>query len=193
MNDPQPDETLDLLLRRLREGDAEAAADVFRTYEPFLRMVVRRQLSAALRSKFDSADVVQSVWADLLRGFSAAGWIFPDAAHLRAFLVRATKNRFVDRLRKHLGELEQEQPLLDSDADGIPPSAEPDPSEVAQANDVWANLLANAPPTHAEILQLKLQGKSLAEIAAATRLHESSVRRILYDLARKVEFSRAGS
>jgi RNA polymerase sigma-70 factor (ECF subfamily) len=178
------------LLERLHRGEDEAAAAVFRTYEPYLRMVVRRQLSAALRAKFDSADIVQSVWADLLRGFRGAGWTFPDPEHLRAFLVKATRNRFIDRLRRHLGELEREQPLLDSEAAGVPPSAEPDPSDVAQANDVWERLVATAPPTHAEVLRLKRSGKSLAEIASATGLHESSVRRILYDLAKKLEVVR---
>lgn len=186
-----PDATLAELLERLRCGDEAAATAVFEAYEPYLRMVVRRQLSAALRAKFDSADIVQSVWADLLRGFRVAGWQFPDPEHLRAFLVKATRNRFIDRLRHHLGELEREQPLLDSDADGVPASAEPDPSEVAQAGDVWEQLLAMAPPTHAEVLRLKRQGRSLAEIAAATGLHESSVRRILYDLARKLELVRS--
>jgi RNA polymerase sigma-70 factor (ECF subfamily) len=182
---------LPALLDRLRQGDEAAAEAVFRAYEPYLRMVVRRQLSAALRAKFDSADVVQSVWADLLRGFRSAGWQFPDTAHLRAFLVRATRNRFIDRLRRHLAELEREQPLLDSDADGVPASAEPDPGDVAQARELWEHLLADAPPTHAEVLRLKRAGKTLAEIAAATGLHESSVRRILYDLARRLDAAEA--
>jgi RNA polymerase sigma-70 factor (ECF subfamily) len=183
--------TLRALLDQLRRGDDAAATEVFRAYEPFLRLVVRRQLSAALRAKFDSADVVQSVWADLLRGFRTAGWQFPDADHLRAFLVKATRNRFIDRLRRHLVELEHAQPLPGSDADGVPPSPEPDPSEVAQADELWERLLATATPTHAEVLRLKRQGRSLAEIAAATGLHESSVRRILYDLARRLERDRA--
>jgi RNA polymerase sigma-70 factor (ECF subfamily) len=178
------------LLNGLGQGDDAAAAAVFQTYEPYLRLVVRRQLSAALRAKFDSADVVQSVWADLLRGFRTAGWQFSDPEHLRAFLVKATRNRFIDRLRRHLAELELEQPLLDSGAEGVPASTEPDPSDVAQAGDMWEQLLAMAPPTHAEVLQLKRRGMSLGEIAAATSLHESSVRRILYDLARKLDEAR---
>jgi RNA polymerase sigma-70 factor (ECF subfamily) len=185
-----PDVRLADLLDGLRHGDDAAATVVFQAYEPYLRMVVRRQLSAALRAKFDSADVVQSVWADLLRGFRTAGWQFPDPEHLRAFLVKATRNRFIDRLRRHLAELELEQPLLDSGAEGVPASTEPDPSDVAQAGDMWEQLLAMAPPTHTEVLRLKRQGLPLGEIAAATGLHESSVRRILYDLARKLDDSR---
>jgi RNA polymerase sigma-70 factor (ECF subfamily) len=44
-------------------------------------------------------------------------------------------------------------------------------------------MLALCPPAHHELLRLKRQGLGLAEIAARTGLHESSVRRILYNLA----------
>jgi RNA polymerase sigma-70 factor (ECF subfamily) len=106
---------LDTLLERLASGDAEAAGRVFVTYESYLRMVVRRHLSPSLRAKFDSVDIVQSVWADVLRGFREAGWRFADATHLRAFLVRLTRDRFIDRLRQHRRAVERELPLKEGD------------------------------------------------------------------------------
>ena len=102
-----------LLLQRLAGGDEAAAAEVFRAYEPLLRKVVRRQLLPALRVKFDSADVVQSVWADLLDRFRSGGGRFDSAEHLRAFLVRATRNRFLDRLRQQAPALAHQRPLDD--------------------------------------------------------------------------------
>jgi RNA polymerase sigma factor (sigma-70 family) len=176
----------DALLEKLSSGDPAAAEHVFRAYEPYLRMVVRRQLPAHVRGKFDSSDIVQSIWADLLDGFRNAGWRFADAAHLRAFLVQATRNRFIDRLRHHRRALEHERPLAGPDSISLPASAEPRPSEVAQANDLWERLLALCPPAHRELLEMKRQGQALADIAAHTGLHPSSVRRILYDLARRL-------
>ena len=41
---------LDSLLEKLTSGDAQAAEKVFLAYEPYLRMVVRRHLSPALRA-----------------------------------------------------------------------------------------------------------------------------------------------
>jgi RNA polymerase sigma-70 factor (ECF subfamily) len=102
---------LDVLLEQLCNGDAEAAERVFLEYEPFLRKVVRRQLHPRLRVKFDSADVVQSIWADLLAGFRGARWTFTSAAQLRAFLLKATHNRFLDRVRQSNPALAHEQPL----------------------------------------------------------------------------------
>ena len=64
-------------LPRMLPGDLGGDMDAgpaFRSYERFLRRVVRRWLTPPLRRRFDSADVVQSVWAGLLRGGSAAGY-----------------------------------------------------------------------------------------------------------------------
>jgi RNA polymerase sigma factor (sigma-70 family) len=181
------DERLDTLLERLNSGDASAAEEIYLAYEPYLRMVARRQLSAPLRAKFDSMDIVQSVWADVLQGFRGAGWHFADADHLRAFLVTATRNRFIDRLRQQRRSLEHELPLAESDVlDELTPSREPRPSEVVQADDAWEQMLALCPAAHRELLRLKRHGLPLAEIAARTGLHESSVRRILYDLERRL-------
>ena len=49
------------------------------------------------------------------------------------------------------------------------------------------------PPAHREILEWKGQGVPLGEIAARTGLHESSVRRILYELAQRLAAVRARS
>jgi RNA polymerase sigma factor (sigma-70 family) len=177
---------LDVLLEKLCSGDAAAAEQVFLAYEPYLRKVVRRQLPPRLRAKLDSIDVVQSVWADVLQGFRSAGWRFADVAHLRAFLVKATRNRFIDRVRQHEKALKLEKPIACTDPDQLPPARQPRPSEAVQADDLWQRMLALCPPAHHQILQLKRQGLTLVEIAQRTGLHEGSVRRILRQLARQM-------
>src|SRR5690349_16878147 len=152
---------LDLLLEKLCSGDAAAAEQVFLAYEPYLRKVVRRQLPPRLRAKLDSIDVVQSVWADVLQGFRSAGWRFADADHLRAFLVKATRHRFIDRIRQHEKALKLERPLTCTDPDQLPPARQPRPSEAVQADDLWQCMLALCPPAHHEILRLKRQGLTL--------------------------------
>src|SRR4051794_31666603 len=73
---PMSQESLDQWLDRLNAGDVEAVERVFEAYEPYLRIAVRRRLSARLRSKVDSADIVQSVFADMVRGVRDGGWHF---------------------------------------------------------------------------------------------------------------------
>jgi RNA polymerase sigma-70 factor (ECF subfamily) len=181
-------DTLEQLLEKLCQGDTAAAEEVFRTYEPYLRKVVRRQLPAYLRPKFDSADVVQSTWADLIRGFREDGWRFPDADRLRAFLVTTTKHRFIDRLRRYRTAAEREQPLPDDTVIGLH-STTPSPSQVAQADELWEKMLALCPPAHRELLLLKRQGLPMHELVARTGLHEDSIRRIFRQLELRVAFA----
>ena len=79
---------LDALLAKLNAGDPAAAEEIFLAFEPYLRMVIRRRLTHALRAKFDSSDIVQSVWADVLDGLRQSKWVFRDADQLAPFWSR---------------------------------------------------------------------------------------------------------
>jgi RNA polymerase sigma factor (sigma-70 family) len=179
------DDSLDALLTSLAEGNSEAVVGVIRAYEPYLRMVVRRRLPEHLRAKFDSIDVVQSVWADVVVGLKDARWSFPDAAHLRAFLVRAARNRLIDRGRQQQIAVRRETSAPYDEIQNVAAGG-PRPSETAGAEDLWRQMVQACPPERRELLLLKREGASLDEIAARTGLHKSSVRRILYEIARKV-------
>jgi RNA polymerase sigma-70 factor (ECF subfamily) len=181
-------EPLELLLQQLARGDVAAAEEVFVTYEAFLRRLVRRQLPPRLRSKFDSADVVQSVWVHVLRDLHEAGRRFDTPEHLRAFLVLVTRHRLYDRFRRHRAAGEHERPLAAREEEA-PPCPAPRPSEVVAAEDLWERMLALCPPEHHAVLHMRRQGLRLTEIATATGLHEGSVRRILRRLARQVAFA----
>jgi RNA polymerase sigma-70 factor (ECF subfamily) len=185
--------TLDTLLEKLATGDSDAAERIFRGYEPFLRAMVRRKITPPLRSKFDSMDVVQSVWADVLKGFRGGQRQFTDREHLRAFLAKVTYNHFVNHCRRHGRELDHEQSLNTDEPAAATQSLEPRPSQVVRAEELWETMVGLCPPQHRQILDLKRQGLSLVEIANQTGLHEGSVRRILYDLARRLAAAGVGS
>jgi len=180
------DTSLDLLLARLRQGDETAVEEIFRIYEPYLRLVAQRHLSTAMRANVDSLDIIQSVWLQLLQDFRKGGWCFADAGHLKAYLTKVTRNRLIDRFRQHRAALEREEHLPDSDEERLPPATHPRPSQAAQAQELWLQIHALCSPGQMEIVQLRQQGLRVDEIAARTGLHPSSVRRILYDLARRL-------
>jgi RNA polymerase sigma factor (sigma-70 family) len=183
-------DSLDTLLVKLTNGEEDAAARVFRDYEPFLRAMVRRRLTPALRAKFDSIDVVQSVWADVLDGYRDEGLRFTDRDHLRAFLARVTYNHFSNYCRRHGPTLQRERPMPADDSLATPSARQPRPSQVVQAGELWERMTQLCPPAHRQLLELKRQGFALAEIAERTGLHEGSVRRILYELARRMAGTR---
>jgi RNA polymerase sigma factor (sigma-70 family) len=176
-----PDDSADDLLDKLSRGEVEAAGDLFATYAPYLRALVRRQISDRLRTKFDSADVVQSVWVQVVRQLGQDGWTVEDETRLRALLAIIARRRLLTRVRRFTND-----PTAEGAVEAEAPDHSPRPSEVVQADDLWDRMLALCPPDHHAILHLRREGLQLTEIAARTGLHEGSVRRILRRLAREL-------
>jgi RNA polymerase sigma-70 factor (ECF subfamily) len=184
-------ESLEPLLAKLGEGDLSAARQVFMACEAPLRKMVRRQLPNRLRSKFDSADVVQSVWATLINGFRAQAWRFSNVEQLQAFLVQVTRNRFHDKCRKHKTALEKEQALGGLHTSEMPSAPQAHATAIAEAAELWERLLKLCAPEHQEMLQLKREGLPMDEIVQRTGLHPGSIRRILRNLAGKLALQEA--
>lgn len=175
----------DALIDRMARGDMQAAGALFDAYAPYLRALVRRQLSDQLRAKFDSADVVQSVWVQVIRRLGRDGWTVDDEARLRALLATIARRRLLTRVRQLSAGVAAEKTGPD-EADAVPDDSRPRPSEVVQAEELWDTMLDLCPPEHHPVLVLRREGLPLAEIAARTGLHEGSVRRILRRLAREL-------
>jgi RNA polymerase sigma-70 factor (ECF subfamily) len=179
-------DSLEPLLERLCQGDMSGARRLFLAYEPYLRRFVRRLLSKRLRIKFDSTDIVQSVWADVLRGHRAGGWHFPDLQSFQAFLVRVARNRFLATVRRHRHDFARQKTLAGLHTSEQPLSPQPQAPAVLEAQELWEQIQALCPPEHQELLHLKRQGVAIEELAARTGLHPGSIRRIFRNLASKL-------
>ncbi|HEX3152049.1 MAG TPA: sigma-70 family RNA polymerase sigma factor [Gemmataceae bacterium] len=180
-----PDRPADALIERLARGDIQAAGTLFDTYAPYLRALVRRQLSDQLRSKFDSTDVVQSVWVQVIRRLSQEGWSVEDEARLRALLATIARRRLLTRVRQLTPDVAAERSPA-AEAEAVDDSRNERASEIVQAQELWDTMLELCPPEHHPVLMLRREGLPLTEIAARTGLHEGSVRRILRRLAREL-------
>lgn len=173
-----------------RSGDdqmdvnAASLEDVVEFYETYLRAIVRRQISARLRAKFDSVDVVQSVWVQLIQLLGRDGWRVNDRDHLRALLVTIAQRRLVDKVRR-FDRGDGDTPAFPEESN-LADVRSPSPSQAAQANDLWAKMLSLTPPEHHQVILLRREGLPLAEIAARSGLHEGSVRRIIRRLSREL-------
>ena len=96
-------------------------------------------------------------------------------------------NHFVNHCRRHSPALEHEQPLYEDESAVLSRvRINRDPARWSRRTSSGANLLEMCPPARREVLELKRQGLPLAEIASRTGLHEGSVRRLLYDLAKRL-------
>jgi RNA polymerase sigma-70 factor (ECF subfamily) len=174
----------DGLLDGVRRGEEAAVRRLVTAYEPYLRALVRRSMPDRLRARFDSADVVQSVWVHVMSGLRAGHWQFANEGRLRAFLFEVARRRLVSRLRRHGGPARREAGGADLDA--LPDRRPARPSEEAQADELWQRMLALCPAGHQQLLHLRRQGLTLDEVARRAGLHEGSVRRVFRRLAREL-------
>ena len=189
--DQAPGDQLRTFLDRIRAGDELAARELLARYEAQVRLVVRRQLPRLLRSRFDSLDFLQSVWASFFRRLRAGPEQFEDPRYLVTFLARVAKNKVIDEYRRAASrkhDIRREEPLW---AGGSPPReliADQDTaSELAEANEAFSRLRDLLPADRREILGLKAEGLSSREIGARLGLSERTVRRALEDLRRQAE------
>ncbi len=164
-------------------GEDDGFESFIQKYEPYLRIVARRQMSTRVRQCVDSMDVVQSAWLYVLRKLGSNDC--PDSDCLRPLLVRVIEHRLIDRARQQKSSRRREEVVADARQKSRQ-AAQTRPSEHAQVAELWQQLLDLCPPQHRQLLERKREGLSLQEIADQTGLHPSSVRRVLYDLAGKL-------
>jgi RNA polymerase sigma-70 factor (ECF subfamily) len=88
-------------LRRARDGDAQALAELFAHYRDRLRLMVRLRLDRRLNGRLDPSDVLQEAYLDLARRFPeyARDPALPFYLWLRAL----TGQKLIDLHRRHLG------------------------------------------------------------------------------------------
>src|SRR5436305_8371028 len=91
-------------LRRIRAGDAEAAAELVRRYEPVIRTEVRvRLFDRALRRRFDSLDVCQSVLASFFLRAAAGEYDLDTPEQLVGLLKKMAFHKLANQVRRHRG------------------------------------------------------------------------------------------
>ena len=70
------------VIERVCAGSDEATWELIDTYGPHIQRVIRRKLNQKMRSKFDSLDFVQMVWASFFtEREKMAGFTEPNGSH----------------------------------------------------------------------------------------------------------------
>jgi RNA polymerase sigma-70 factor, ECF subfamily len=168
------------LMQRLRAGDDDAARAVFTRFAHRLIGLARLHLDARLRQKVDPDDVVQSVYRSFFvrhaeGRFDLAGW--DKLWGLLTTLTVRKCGRYRERFYADKRDLRKEFGPDDGGLEAA--SREPEPDEAAALADMVQALLAGLGGPHREVVSLRLQGYSTAEIAAHAGLDQRAVQRTL--------------
>jgi RNA polymerase sigma factor (sigma-70 family) len=180
------------LMARVREGSEEAARELYERYGRHILRVIRSRLSKKLRSKFDSGDFAQAVWASF---FALAPHVKiadrPDA--VAAFLAHMARNKVIDAVRQRLAtaryNVRRESSLEDlTEHERMElAAADATPEQIAIAREEWSRFLNSMPALHRRIVLLAREQRTQQEIADSLGLDRSTVRRVFRRLAAKNE------
>ena len=174
------------LMARWRGGDQDAAQELFARYAERLRALARSRLSARLARHVDPEDVVQSAYRSFFTGARAGRYSLRRSGDLWRLLAAITLHK-VQRQVEHRTAGKRAAgrklpPAEESGPFGPPDKAlarEPTPEEAAALTDTLERMFRGLEPLQRRMVELRLQGCALDEIAAAVQRSERTVRRLL--------------
>jgi RNA polymerase sigma-70 factor (ECF subfamily) len=156
---------------------------LFRHYEPVLLQAIRRRLNKKIRSKFDSMDFAQDVWASFFAD-EPGKREFRTSEDLLKFLTRLAQNKVADKSRQRLKlqkhNVDRELSIDDSrrfDRDHLT-GDQPTPSHIVMSKEEWTNFLRKQPLVHRRIFVMLREGKTHNEIATELGISSRHVRRV---------------
>jgi RNA polymerase sigma factor (sigma-70 family) len=193
---PLDRDSFEELVQRASLGSQEAVWTLLDRYSKNILRVVRRHLPAGIRSKVDSADIVQSVWKSLLRkGARLEAGATPE--QLIAYLAGMARLKVYETHRHFTtlkGDLRREQAL------GHPATPEESnenyrevcdkraqrPDVIVSARDNWERAIELSGDRGRQVVDLRLRGLTLTEIAEQLNISLSTVRRVLDSLLQSI-------
>lgn len=184
------DDQFNGLMSRARAGESTAVEQLVVEFEQELHTIVRVHMPRALRGKFDSMDFVQAVWTSVFAGAPEVRETFANIRHFRGYLAGIARNKVLAEFRRRTKtckyNLAVEEPLYVRRSGRSEPRSViapgPSPSQQAQAADRFEQIVEGRSPLESQMVALRRQGLTFAEIAARVGVHERSIRRTFDEL-----------
>jgi RNA polymerase sigma factor (sigma-70 family) len=156
------------LIIRVRTGDADAAAEIVRRYEPEIRRAVRLRLrDSGIRRVLDSMDICQSVLANFFVRVAAGQFDLERPDQLLRLLVTMARNKLRDQVSHHHAARRDQRRLATNDTPiETVLGTTPTPSAAVAARDLLQAVRAALPPEERELADLRARGLEWAAIAA---------------------------
>src|SRR4029079_15059120 len=94
--------SFELLIRRVRDGDQQAAAELVRRYEPAIRRAARvRLMDTRLNRLLDSMDICQSVMASFFVRTALGQFQLETPDQLLKLLATMARNKLAGQVQVH--------------------------------------------------------------------------------------------
>jgi RNA polymerase sigma-70 factor, ECF subfamily len=170
------------LLERFQKGDREAAGLLYARYADRLRALTRRKSSAALACRLDPDDIVQSVFRNFFHAAREGGYDVPPGEDLWKLLLVIALNKI--RARGTFHRAAKRDVRRTRRIDGLDPYTLAKENPHGRSGATFMRMaaeeaLAQLPPLQRRIVELRMQGYQVHEIAQLTGRSLRTVERTL--------------
>ena len=176
------------LLRQCRQGDEDAATRLYTRYVNRLRALAEARCSRALARRVDPDDIVQSAFRSFFRGVRQGFYDVPEGEDLWKLLLVIVLNKIrakgaFHRAAKRDVRLTESVDWSQSAPDDHPGSGDFDKVFLRM---VIQEALEQLDPRQREMVELRIQGHEVAEIATITGRSKRTVERILQEVRERL-------
>jgi RNA polymerase sigma-70 factor, ECF subfamily len=176
------------LIGRSREGDQDAATQLYLRYAQRLNSLVATQCSAELARRAGVDDIVQSVFGSFFRRVRQGFYDAPDGDELWKLLLVIALNKIRTKATYyHAAKRDAHRTVDGPDAeerlDSQPGGRAPASGHLELALE---EIIERLPPQHQLMVRLRLNGCEVVELARMTGRSRRSVERILHETRLKL-------
>ena len=174
------------LLRRLRQGQADAPTQLYLRYAERLQALAARQTSTELGRRLDPEDIVQTVFRTFFRRAAEGDYDVPDGEEIWKLLLVIALHKIRDAGSFHKAAKRDVRRTSSGEANELAIRNAPGKDEVALAvlRMVIDEMLDGLPKSFRRMIEMRIDGHEVAEIARGVGRSKRSVERVLQDFRR---------
>ncbi|MBL8854069.1 MAG: sigma-70 family RNA polymerase sigma factor [Planctomycetaceae bacterium] len=172
------------LMADYSQGNRDAAAELFNRYSVRLQSIARSRLSRYLSSRVDPEDIVQSAFKSFFRRAVAGGYVAPESNDLFNLLIVITMrkvNAHADRNLAAMRDIRRETAV-----ESLTESAEGEPETLRDLLLTIEDVCCELTPTQRDIINLRLEGYTIAEIGVKAARSKRTVERELQNFRQRL-------
>jgi RNA polymerase sigma-70 factor (ECF subfamily) len=181
MAEPAEDKNL---VDLFRQGNQDAARQIYDRYLDRLLTLARRRISQRLASRVDPEDIVQSVFRTFFVRIKEGQFVFDEQDDLCKLLMRITLHKTLRQVAFHKAakrDPTQETPQGEHHQDQLMALFTREPTQEATVAflDQLEHFLGQLRPQERTILEMRLQGHSNEDIATKLGIYDRKIRRVI--------------
>ncbi len=178
---PNPEPSDQSLLRRFRHGSQDAATQLYLRYAQRLRALAQAQCSAELARRVDVDDIVQSVFGSFFRRANQGCYEVPAGEELWKLLLVMALHKIRDQGSYHRAAKRDVRRTTGGEGLDQSLAAPGNQGEVAFPETVVQETPEKLSPLHRQVVELRLEGYEVAEIAQKVERSKRTVERVLQE------------